>query len=65
MRPVPESIGKFTSRELFLLNCIRDLERRLARCEAVLRMDNEQLLAAFRELPDPSNLERRERRAKA
>lgn len=41
MRDVPEGIGRFTSREVFLLNCIRDLEKRLARCEAVLRMDNE------------------------
>lgn len=59
MRPVPESIGKFTSRELFLLNCIRDLERRLAKVETVLRMDNEELLAAWRKLPDPGNLETR------
>lgn len=59
MREVPEGVGRFTSREVFLLNCIRDLEERLAKVETVMRKGNEELLAVFRELPDPSNLERR------
>lgn len=33
MRKIPESIGRFTPRELFLLNCIRDLEERVEKAE--------------------------------
>lgn len=44
-------LGKFSSRETFLVSCLRDqdktvcaLEKRVARLEAVLRMSNEQFV---------------------
>lgn len=49
MREIPEVLGKFTSREVFLINCIRDLEKRVLLVETTLRLDNEQLMRGFHE----------------
>ena len=42
-RSPPASLGKFSSREVWLLHYCRELEDRLERAEVILRRDNEAL----------------------
>lgn len=43
MRPIPSCLAPFSSREVFLMNCIRDLEKKITALEE--RLWREGLLA--------------------